>query len=731
MLLPLNFPRRKNSIFAFAFSAFLLLLFIQPVPTCAAPGELDPTFAGGGLTPSPGAGFFSASSFAVQPDGKIIVGGAYSLSTEEPFANAQFALVRYLPTGIIDLSFGSNGRVITTFTEYPATGMALNDITVLPDGKIVAVGSGRLAADTPHFTRLSLFVVRYNPDGSLDLPFSNYGKFVSHAGGLQTTAQAVAVQPDGKFVVAGYAGGAINSHVPYKFILFRFSGNGPDPTFGSNGMVLTEVQRGNIQAYSIGIQASGRIVVGGIASLETAYGMCLARYDASGNLDSNSFGIGGFVLAHGLNEALDVLIQPDDKIVAISSADFGNARDTAVLRYHPGGTPDAGFGSGGKVVTPVTNLSDVAMAGGLQADGKIVVAGYSYNYYTASNFNSSLLRYNPNGSIDAGFGSGGIISAPAGFSLYDAKVLPDGKILAVSGVSTRAAADTGFRVMRYLGDGVFAPRAANFDFDGDGWADFAVSRNADGVRLNWYISENPSNTVFIDNEWGLLSDKIVPADYDGDRKTDLAVWRPSEGNWYILQSSDNYILTGHFGEPGDIPVPADYDGDGKADTAVFRFGTWFILNSADNSFRYEHFGMEFDKPIIGDFDGDARSDLTVFRDGAWYQMRSQQGFYSEKFGLGSDKPVAADYDGDGKTDIAVFRPESGYWYLQRSTAGFTSMQFGTSTDKPVPADFDGDGKTDIAIHRNDRWYLQQSSSGFRVVQLGLPGDAPIHTAYLP
>ena len=697
--------------------------------TQAAAGALDPAFAGGGMTPSLGANFFSASSFAVQPDGKIIVGGVYSLSTEEPFANAQFALVRYLPTGIIDSSFGTNGRVVTTFTEYPATAMSLNDIAVLPDGKIVAVGSGRLAAETPHLTRLSLFVVRYNADGSLDTPFSNFGKFVSHAGGIQTTAQAVAVQPDGKFVVAGYAGGAINSLVPYKFILFRFSGNGPDPTFGNNGMVLTEVQRGNIQAYSIGIQSSGRIVVGGIATLETAFGMCLARYDASGNLDSNSFGIGGFVLDNGLNEALDVMIQPDDKIVAISSVNFSNGRDTAVLRFNPGGTPDLSFGTDGKVITPVTNVSDVAMAGGLQADGKIIVAGYSYNYYTASNFNSSLLRYNSNGTIDPTFG-GGIISAPSGFSLYDTKVLPDGKILAVSGVSTNGA-NTGFRVIRYLGDATHAPRATNFDFDGDGWADFAVSRNADGVRRNWYISENPSNTVFIDTEWGILSDKLVPADYDGDRKADLAVWRPSEGNWYIVQSSDGYILTGHFGEPGDIPVPADYDGDGKADTAVYRFGTWFILNSSNNSLRYEHFGSFQDKPIIGDFDGDGKSDLTVFREGVWYQMRSQLGFYAERFGLASDKPIAADYDGDGKTDIAVFRPGNGFWYLQRSTAGFTAMQFGTSNDKPVPADFDGDGKTDIAIHRDDRWYLQQTSSGFRVVQLGLPGDMPIHTAFLP
>ncbi|HEX9961912.1 MAG TPA: FG-GAP-like repeat-containing protein, partial [Pyrinomonadaceae bacterium] len=523
----------------------------------ATPGELDPTFSGGGMSSSPGAGFFSASSIAVQPDGKIIVGGVYSLSEFEPFTNAQFALVRYLPTGIIDAGFGNNGRVITTFTEYPATGMSLNDIAVLPDGKIVAVGSGRLAADSPHFTRLSLFVVRYNADGSLDTAFSNFGKFVSHAGGIQTTGQAVAVQPDGKFVVAGYAGGAIDSLVPYKFILFRFSGNGPDPTFGSGGMVLTEVQRGSIQAYSIGIQSSGRIVVGGIASLEYAYGMCLARYDASGNLDSGSFGTGGFILEHGLNEALDVLIQPDDKIVSVSSVNFSNSRDTAVMRFNPGGTPDAGFGTGGKVITPVTNVSDVAMAGSLQADGKIVVAGYSYNYYTGSNFNSSLLRYNSNGSIDSTFGSGGVISAPSGFSLHDVKALPDGKILAVTGI-TAGGADTGFRVMRYLGDAPYTPRATNFDFDGDGWADFAVSRNADNVRLKWYTGENPSIAVIINTDWGVLADKLVPADYDGDRKTDFAVFR--NGWWYTLQSSNNAFVARQFGEFNDRPTPADYDG---------------------------------------------------------------------------------------------------------------------------------------------------------------------------
>ena len=724
----LNFLRCTKLISAFASLAFWLLLFNSALPVRAVPGELDPTFAGGSITPELGSNYFSASSVAVQPDGKFIVGGFYSTSIFQPFPNAQFALVRFLPTGLIDPNFGNNGRVVTSFNEYSASGMSLNDLAVLPDGKIVAVGSGRVPEGS--LGRVNLFVVRYNPDGSVDTTFNNTGKFTSAAGGTQTAAQSIAVQPDGKFVVAGYGGGAVKGFVPYKFLLFRFAENGIDKSFGSGGMVSTQIPGGDAQAYSIAVQADGKIVVGGIASSGVVFGLSLARYDANGSLDSG-FGNNGLIIVGGnnLGEAVDVLMQPDGKIVAVGSINFSNSKDFAVLRFNPDGSPDGSFGINGKVLTAVSDFSDVAMAGALQPDGKIVVAGYSHNYVSASNFKAALVRYNSNGTLDTTFGTGGIASTPANFSLYDATVLANGKILAVSGISS-AGQENGFRVLRYLGDAPFVPRPTNFDFDGDGWADFGVARN-EGSNLKWYVSENPSLTNFIETDWGFLNDKIAPADYDGDRKTDLAVFRPSEGKWYIRKSTDNSLRTVVFGQNGDVPVPADYDGDGKADVAVFRLGIWQILNSADGSLRTEQFGISTDKPIIGDFDGDGKTDLTVYRAGFWYQYRSSQGVYVERFGSKFDKPVPADYDGDGKTDAAFYRPLVGIWYLLRSSAGYTEIEFGTATDKPVPADYDGDGKADIAVHRADRWYLHQSASGFRVVQFGFASDTPVNGAFLP
>lgn len=162
-----------------------------------------------------------------------------------------------------------------------------------------------------------------------------------------------------------------------------------------------------------------------------------------------------------------------------------------------------------------------------------------------------------------------------------------------------------------------------------------------------------------------------PGDFDGDGKTDYAIYRPDNGQWWVRRSSDGSYFVFTFGLSTDKPVPADYTGDGKADIAVWRpnTGEWFILRSEDFS------------------------------------------YYSVPFGLSTDKPVAADYDGDGKTDIAVWRESNGTWYIQKSTGGFDFFVFGTTGDKPVPADYDGDGKADISVSRITAWWTRQSSNG--------------------
>ncbi|HEY0385377.1 MAG TPA: FG-GAP-like repeat-containing protein, partial [Pyrinomonadaceae bacterium] len=276
------------------------------------------------------------------------------------------------------------------------------------------------------------------------------------------------------------------------------------------------------------------------------------------------------------------------------------------------------------------------------------------------------------------------------------------------------------------------------DFDRDTKTEIAVWRPSEG---NWYINDS-SNGASRVIQWGSGSagDKIVPRDYDGDGKTDLAVWRPSEGNWYILQSSNGTVRIQYWGAPGDVPVPGYYDGDHKTDLAVWRpsEGNWYIINSTDGTVKLQQWGLPNDKPVPADYDGDGRTDITVFRpsEGNWYIVNSQTGAgIVRNWGNSSDQPVPADYDGDGKADIAVYRPAEGNWYIINSqTNTVTLRSWGGNADKPVPGDYDGDGKADVAVFRasEGNWYILQSSTGSAVLRnSGLSGDVPIPATYIP
>jgi len=269
---------------------------------------------------------------------------------------------------------------------------------------------------------------------------------------------------------------------------------------------------------------------------------------------------------------------------------------------------------------------------------------------------------------------------------------------------------------------------ANADFDGDGKTDISVFRPSDGV---WYIL-NSSNNSIRNQQFGANGDIPAPEDYDGDNITDIGVFRPSNGTWYFIKSRDNTFSGVPFGQSGDIPVAGDYDGDQKADFVVFRpsDGVWYRLNSSDNVFSAVKFGANDDKPVAGDYDGDGKYDVAVWRpsDGIWYRLNSSDGsFAAVHFGANGDVPTPGDFDGDLKIDQAVFRPSDGIWYILRSTSGtFQGTQFGASTDVPVVGDYDGDGKDDIAVFRpsNGTWYVLQSASGFTGALFGQNGDLP-------
>ncbi|CAN5558622.1 hypothetical protein BH10ACI1_BH10ACI1_03170 [soil metagenome] len=279
-----------------------------------------------------------------------------------------------------------------------------------------------------------------------------------------------------------------------------------------------------------------------------------------------------------------------------------------------------------------------------------------------------------------------------------------------------------------------ATRRAPFDFDGDGKTDIAIFRPA---SAEWWINRSSTGQTFA-AQFGAGADKLAPGDYTGDGKTDIAVFRPSTGSWLVLRSEDFSFYAFPFGASGDVPAPSDYDGDGKTDAAVFRpsTNTWFI-NKSSGGTTIQQFGQSGDVPVVADYDGDAQADIAIFRPSVgqwWIQRSSNNSVFASTFGSSSDKAVPGDYTGDGKTDIAIFRPSSGNWFVLRSEDfSFYSFPFGVSTDIPAPGDYDGDGKTDAAVFRptGSTWFVQRSTAGTLIQQFGAAGDKPVPNAFVP
>lgn len=295
---------------------------------------------------------------------------------------------------------------------------------------------------------------------------------------------------------------------------------------------------------------------------------------------------------------------------------------------------------------------------------------------------------------------------------------------------------------------------ARADFDGDGKTDRSIFRPSEG---NWWVLR--STLGLQTTKWGVGSDAtapnaLVPGDYNGDGKTDWGIFRPSNSagvpDFYILLPNNAlggpaFILQGaEWGIIGDIPVNGDFDGDNKSDVAVFRpsEGRWYILNSGSPATgpanTVEFFGLNGDIPVSVDSDNDGKTNLAVYRPSnhTFYVARNSgspaTNFDAFPYGQTGDYLVPADYDGDNRTDLAVYRPGTGQWFIRKASDGSTIIvTFGIATDIPVPGDYDGDGTDDVAVYRNGTWYAIGSTSGVPIQTFGVGSDKTIPGAYNP
>jgi uncharacterized delta-60 repeat protein len=334
----------------------------------AAAGDLDPTFSGDGKQLTSFGG--SATAVAVQPDGKILVAGS---------SGYRFALARFNPNGSLDKTFSRDGLQATDFAG--AVGVA-SDVALLPNGKIVAVGTATRGAG-------NFALARYNHNGSLDTSFSGDGKQTTDFGGDPEFgpegATSVAIRRDGKIIAVGSSDG--------YFALARYNSNGSlDANFAGDGK-QTDVGG---RAEGVAIQPDGKIVAVGFT--DTAF--ALARYNPSGFLDTSFSGDGKQTTEFDNSTraaAEDVALQPNGKIVAAGGG--GATGDFALARYNPNGSLDTSFSGDGRQTTNFGGYNG-AYGIAIQDDHKIVLAGFTRDDF-------GLARYNSKGLLDTSFSGDG------------------------------------------------------------------------------------------------------------------------------------------------------------------------------------------------------------------------------------------------------------------------------------------------------------------------------------
>jgi len=668
----------------------VLICFLIANKTFAQPGSLDVNFGINGLdTLSLGADA-TMKAMAVQGDGKIVQAGDYSIGQTK-----DILLLRYTVNGHPDSSFGINGIVVT---DLNSTNDYANAISVQTDGKIIVAGY------TVKNNLESFLLVRYQVNGTIDSSFGVNGKVITSAVPGDSRVNTMAIQKDGRIVVAGFCyNGQFND-----IALARYLTSGAiDPTFGVQGLVITPVGTGNSQANALALQSNGRIVVSGLSYVVTQWGpspqFAVLRYKINGSPDS-SFGASGIVntaidvdLPGFRDEALCVTVQSDGKIVA-GGYHFRTSRfwEVAVVRYSINGDLDSTFSQDGKVTTHVGIFANRAHAISIQNDQKIVVGGYTKDETSLSGWHTILLRYDPNGALDTGFnGNGMVLSSLSVHDVTYGMQLANGRIY-VSGYMRAKTSDYNKAFLAaYQNDGspqaVPVPIITSFTQAGQPGSSITIT----GINFS---SVPEDNIVYFG---------AVQAHVNSATQTSLSVTVPSGATWEPITVTDIATgLTGYssgrfstlFTNPFNTGIPANYF-QPKFDLSTFSA---ISICDIDDDGKPDIIASVAGSSLISVF-----KNLTLPGSPAFTEASFAPPVTFQIEGL-TRSISSGDIDGDGKQDIVVttstsvakklliFRNTSGHGTIDASSLATPVAYPLTGSNSAIAVgDLDSDGKPDI------------------------------------
>ena len=423
---PMQLQRRSRAI------GFCLVLLGCSHNALGQAGALDSIFGVGGVAIND-LGCFGgerAYSMLLQPDGKLLLAGyCYGQS-----------VARFMGDGSLDLSFGVDGIFLTGLGIGSGTYVSAGAIGLQTDGKVLVAGHDYNGAD------VDFALMRLNTDGTVDSTFGSTGLVTTSIGSMGEQPFAIAVQPDGRILVAGNSrAGSANA----DFALVRYNSDGTlDNSFDGDGKLTTGITTGNDEAYAMSLQPDGKIVLAGICTSGGNSDVALVRYEPNGAYDTafDFDGIARFPITANEDDAgVAMALQPDGKVIVTGCTSDSLGFVMATLRLNADGSLDDTFGEDGKVTTNIGPGWEKAFAICLQPDGKVNIGGYAGGNTAWIDAGFTVVRYTASGELDSSFAVNG--SAVSLFSTYSEihalAMQPDLKIIA-AGFTVDTTSTTGY-----------------------------------------------------------------------------------------------------------------------------------------------------------------------------------------------------------------------------------------------------------------------------------------------